>query len=138
MERWRSVSLQTLYQDQNQEKDHEDIKNHYQNQRKGTINLTIDKVDHNRVDINPNKSYIVGVKEKIITIKVNGASQGQWSNLLLELNLIRKAWKTYCVDMSLKAPGLKNAIEWGTRVNDYTRPSRRPGKRVQSNQRPRT
>ena len=31
------------------------------------------------------------MKEKIITIKVNGASQGQWSNLLLELNLIRKA-----------------------------------------------
>jgi hypothetical protein len=77
------------------------------------------------------------MKEKIITIKVNGASQGQWSNLLLELNLIRKAWKTYGVDMSLKAPGLKNAIEWGTRPNDYTRPSRRPGKRVSSNQRPR-
>ena len=78
------------------------------------------------------------MKEKIITIKVNGASQGQWSNLLLELNLIRKAWKTYGVDMSLKAPGLKSAIEWGTRPNDYTRPSRRPGKRVQSIQRPRT
>ena len=30
--------------------------------------------------------------------------------------------------MSLKAPGLKNVIEWGTKVNDYTRPSRRPGK----------
>ena len=29
------------------------------------------------------------MKEKIITIKVDGASQGQWSNLLLELNLIR-------------------------------------------------
>ena len=38
------------------------------------------------------------MKEKIITIKVNGASQGQWSNLLLELNLIRKAWKAYGVD----------------------------------------
>jgi len=81
--------------------------------------------------------YPIVMKEKIITIKVNGASQGQWSNLLLELNLIRKAWKTYGVDMSLKAPGLKNAIEWGTRPNDYTRPSRRPGKRVSSNQRPR-
>ena len=75
------------------------------------------------------------MKEKIITITVDGASQGQWSNLLLELNLIRKAWKSYGVDMSLKAPGLKNAIEWGTRVNDYTRPSRRPGKRVQQNKR---
>ena len=136
MERWRSVSLQTLYQDQNQEKDHEDIKNHYQNQRKDLIKNIIDKVDHNRVDINPNKSYIVGMKEKIITIKVNGASQGQWSNLLLELNLIRKAWKAYGVDISLKAPGIRNVIEWGTKVNDYTRPSRRPGKRVSSNKRP--
>ena len=75
------------------------------------------------------------MKEKIITVTVDGASQGQWSNLLLELNLIRKAWKSYGVDMSLKAPGLKNAIEWGTRVNDYNRPSRRPGKRVQPNKR---
>ena len=136
MERWRSVSLQTLYQDQNQEKDHEDIKNHYQNQRKGTINLTIDKVENNSWHP-PKKSYIVNMKEKIITIKVNGASQGQWSNLLLELNLIRKSWKTYGVDMSLKAPGIRSVIEWWTRPNDYTRPSRRPGKRVSSNQRPR-
>jgi|TARA_A100000172_G_scaffold22707_1_gene12996 hypothetical protein len=77
------------------------------------------------------------MKEKIITIKVDGASQGQWSNLLLEINLMRKAWKSYGVSMSFKAPGLKNTIEWGTKVNDYNRPSRRPGKRVQSNQRPR-
>ena len=76
------------------------------------------------------------MKEKIITIKVDGASQGQWSNLLLELNLIRKAWKGYGVDLSLKAPGIKSVIEWGTKVNDYTRPSRRPGKRVQPNKRP--
>ena len=47
------------------------------------------------------------MKEKIITMKVNGANQGQWSNLLLELNLMKKAWKSYGVDMSLKAPGLK-------------------------------
>ena len=76
------------------------------------------------------------MKEKIITVTVDGASQGQWSNLLLELNLIRKAWKSYGVDMSLKAPGLKNAVEWRTRVNDYNRPSRRPGKKVQPNKRP--
>ena len=78
------------------------------------------------------------MKEKIITIKVDGASQGQWSNLLLELNLIRKAWKPYGVNLSLKAPGIKSTIQGATTVNDYTRPSRRPGKRVQSNQRPRS
>ena len=88
------------------------------------------------VDKYPKLSQTLGMKEKIITIKVDGASQGQWSNLLLELNLIRKAWKTYGVDMSLKAPGIRSVIEWGTKVNDYTRPSRRPGKRVSSNKRP--
>jgi len=76
------------------------------------------------------------MKEKIITLKVKGMNQGQWSNLLLELNLIRKAWKSYGVDIGLKAPGLRNTILWGTKVNDYTRPSRRPGKRVSSNKRP--
>ena len=76
------------------------------------------------------------MKEKIITLKVNGANQGQWSNLLLELNLMSKAWKSYGVDMSLKAPGLKSTILWGTRVSEYNRPSRRPCKRVQPNKRP--
>ena len=68
------------------------------------------------------------MKEKIITIKVNGASQGQWSNLLLELNLVRKAWKTYGVDLSLKAPGLKNVLNYGTRVNDDAKKVRRDSK----------
>jgi len=107
------------------------------NQRKDNKNKHDTKAKE-RVDNNPNKSYIVGMKEKIITIKVDGASQGQWSNLLLELNLIKKAWKGYGVDISLKAPGIRSVIEWGTKLNDYTRPSRRPGKRVQQNQRPRT
>ena len=90
-----------------------------------------------RVDISPNKSYIVGMKEKIITIKPKGASPKQWSTLLLELNLMRKAWKPYGVDMSMSAPGLKAIINYGTNVSEYIRPSRRPGKRVQSNKGPR-
>ena len=35
------------------------------------------------------------MKDKIITIKVDGAAQGQWSSLLLELNLMKQAWKSY-------------------------------------------
>ena len=76
------------------------------------------------------------MKDKNITVEVNGASQGQWSNLLLEFNLMKKAWKSYGVDITLKAPGLKSAIEWGTKISEYNRPSRRPGKRVQPNKRP--
>ena len=65
------------------------------------------------------------MKEKIITIKVNGAAQGQWSHLLLELNLMKKAWKPYGVDMILKASGLRNVINHGTKVHDGSNHTKR-------------
>ena len=45
------------------------------------------------------------MKEKIITLKINGAAQGQWSHLLLELNIMKKAWRSYGVDINMKASG---------------------------------
>ena len=54
------------------------------------------------------------MKEKVITIKP------RWSNLLLELNLMKRAWKPYGVDLHISAPGLKNIIKWGTK--SYGRP----------------
>ena len=65
------------------------------------------------------------MKDKIITIKVDGAAQGQWSSLLLELNLMKQAWKSYGVDITLKAPGLKSILNHGTKVNDDTKRDRR-------------
>ena len=58
------------------------------------------------------------MKEKTVTIKVNGAAQGQWSHLLLELNLMKQAWRSYGVDITLKAPGLKSVLTHGTKVSD--------------------
>jgi len=58
------------------------------------------------------------MKEKTITLKVNGAAQGQWSSLLLEINLMKKAWRSYGVDINMKASGLKNILNHGTRTND--------------------
>ena len=55
------------------------------------------------------------MKEKVITIKPKGISQKQWANLLLELNLVKKAWRPYGVDMQITAPGLKNILKWGTK-----------------------
>ena len=69
---------------------------------------------------------------KTVTINVNGISQGQWSTFLLELNLMKKAWKSYGVDVNLKAHSIKKIIEKGTSVNDPGRNS----KRVQQNKRP--
>ena len=65
------------------------------------------------------------MKDKVITIKVDGAAQGQWSSLLLELNLMKQAWKSYGVDITLKAPGLKSILNHGTKVNDDTKRNRR-------------
>ena len=61
------------------------------------------------------------MKSKTITIKVKGGSAKQYSSLLLELNLIKKAWRMYGVDLQLQAPGLKSIIRWGTSVNDKSK-----------------
>ena len=55
------------------------------------------------------------MKDKVITIKPKGITQKQWSILLLELNLIRKAWRPFGVDMQMFAPGLKRILDWGTK-----------------------
>ena len=57
----------------------------------------------------------MAAKEKVITIKLKDVSQKQWANLLLEINIMKKAWKPYGVDMQISAPGLKNIIKWGTK-----------------------
>ena len=51
---------------------------------------------------------------KTVTINVEGISQGQWSTFLLELNLMKKAWRPYGVDVTLKAHLIKKIIEKGT------------------------
>ena len=58
------------------------------------------------------------MKDKTITLKPKGISQKQWSSFLLELNLMRKAWKPYGVNVEIKASGLRNVLKWGTTVHD--------------------
>ena len=55
------------------------------------------------------------MKEKVITIKPKGITQKQWSIQLLELNMIKNAWRPYGVNIEMSAPGLKRIIEWGTK-----------------------
>ncbi len=50
---------------------------------------------------------------KKLTITSKNISQKQWSNLILELNLIKKAWKPYA-ELEIQAPGIKKIIAWGT------------------------
>jgi hypothetical protein len=58
------------------------------------------------------------VKEKKVTVSVKGASIKQWSDLILELNLMKKAWYRYGVTIDLQASEIKKIIRWGTRKYD--------------------
>ena len=58
------------------------------------------------------------MKEKKVTLSAKGASIKQWSDLILELNLMKKAWRSYGVTLDIQAPGLKKIISWGTRKYD--------------------
>ncbi len=52
---------------------------------------------------------------KKLTIVGSNISQKQWSNLVLELNLIKKAWKPYA-KIEIQGTGIKKIIAFGTRV----------------------
>jgi hypothetical protein len=58
------------------------------------------------------------MKEKKATITAKGASVKQWSDLMLELNLMKKAWRPYGVTVDIQAPGIKKIISWGTKKYD--------------------
>ena len=57
------------------------------------------------------------MKEKSITITSKNITSKQWGALVLELNLMRKAWIPYA-RLELKGPGLKKIIAFGTRTGD--------------------
>ncbi len=72
---------------------------------------------------------------KTVTINVTGASQGQWSTFLLELNLMKKAWRSYGVDAELKAKSIKKIIMLGTTSGENLKKNRRSGNTIQQNKR---
>ena len=72
---------------------------------------------------------------KTVTINVEGASQSQWSTFLLELNLMKKAWKSYGVNAELKAHNINKIISLGTTYGEANRRLRRDSSRVQQKQR---
>ena len=56
------------------------------------------------------------MKKAIVTAK--GASTKQWTDLMLELNLMKKSWYRYGVTIEVKTPGIKKILSWGTRKYD--------------------
>ena len=55
------------------------------------------------------------MKEKKVTLSTKGASVKQWTDLILELNLMKKSWHRYGVTINIQAPQLKKIIGWGTK-----------------------
>ena len=54
---------------------------------------------------------------KKMTITSKDISQKQWSNLVLEMNLIKKAWSSYA-KLEIQGPGIRKIIAHGTRNFD--------------------
>ena len=61
---------------------------------------------------------------KQVTLKVSNCSVAQWSTLLLELNLVAKAWKKFGPGIELQAPSVERILAHGT-SNKPQAPSRK-------------
>ena len=57
------------------------------------------------------------MKEKQLTITSKDITQKQWSNLILELNLVKKAWSSYAT-LELQGTNVRKIIAHGTRNFD--------------------
>ena len=54
---------------------------------------------------------------KKLTITSKDITQKQWSNFILEMNLIKKSWAPYA-KIELQGPGIKKIIAFGTKNFD--------------------
>ena len=61
---------------------------------------------------------------KKVTLKVSNCSVGQWSTLLLELNLVAKNWARFGPEIELQASSIKRILAHGT-SNRPQAPSRK-------------
>ena len=50
---------------------------------------------------------------KEINIKIKNITPKQWANFLIELNLMKTAWKRFGPDIEIKAKNLDKIIRWG-------------------------
>ena len=57
------------------------------------------------------------MRERKLIISSRNITTKQWTNLLIELNLIKEAWKHYA-KIEIQAPGLKKIIAFGRNTGD--------------------
>jgi len=54
---------------------------------------------------------------KEIHIKVANITNKQWANLLIELNLVKSAWKKFGPKINIKAKNFDKIIKWGQKTH---------------------
>jgi hypothetical protein len=54
---------------------------------------------------------------KEVHIKVSNISPKQWSNLLLELNLVKSSWRRFGPEINIKATNFDKIVKWGTKIH---------------------
>ena len=57
---------------------------------------------------------------KEINIKIKNITPKQWANFLIELNLMRTAWKRIGPDIEIKAKNFHSIITWGRKKHGDT------------------
>ena len=65
---------------------------------------------------------------KKITLEVDDITPKQWTNFVLELNIMRKAWKPYGVNVKLLGHGVQKIVQWGNKKSDYSKKTRQDSK----------
>ena len=74
------------------------------------------------------------MKERSIKLKVTNITTKQWTNLVIELNLMADAWKPYGPKIKLKTYNFERIIKWGRSKNDNTGKNRRSSSKMESNE----
>tara|TARA_R100001594_G_scaffold7534_1_gene20288 strand:+ start:791 stop:1036 length:246 start_codon:yes stop_codon:yes gene_type:complete len=73
-------------------------------------------------------------KERTISLTVNNITPKQWTNLVIELNLVADAWKSYGPQIKLKTRNLERIIKWGRSKNENVGKNRRSSQKMESNE----
>ena len=61
---------------------------------------------------------------KKLTISSNNITPKQWSLLVIELNLIKEAWRPFA-KLEIQTPGFEKIIKWGKRKHGESEEERR-------------
>ena len=54
---------------------------------------------------------------KEVHLKISNISPKQWTSLLIELNLVKSAWRRFGPEIKIKAKNFDKIIKWGKKTH---------------------